>query len=220
MTDTSSSRQQGLSLQNLRISRGTSTLTEIDAHIDPGEVLSLMGPSGSGKSTLLAAITGTLDPAFTCSGLIRLDGRDITAARPEQRNIGILFQDDLLFPHLSVGANLAFGLRPTKHRAARISVALADIGLDGFDNRDPATLSGGQKARVALMRMLLSEPAALLLDEPFSGLDATLRAQMRTLVFARAREQGLPVLLVTHDLEDAQASGGKIIQMQDVHSLT
>ncbi len=219
MTDTSSSTQQGLTLQNLRISHGSSTLTEIDAHIDPGEVLSLMGPSGSGKSTLLAAITGTLDPAFTCSGLIRLDGRDITAARPEQRNIGILFQDDLLFPHMSVGANLAFGLRPTKHRAARISAALADIGLDGFDNRDPATLSGGQKARVALMRMLLSEPAALLLDEPFSGLDAALRAQMRTLVFSRAREQGLPVLLVTHDLEDAQASGGKIIQMQDVHSL-
>jgi putative thiamine transport system ATP-binding protein len=216
MTDTSGSNKQGLSLQNLRISRGTSTLIKIDAHINPGEVLSLMGPSGSGKSTLLAAITGTLDPVFTCSGLIRLDGRDITTARPEQRNIGILFQDDLLFPHLSVGANLAFGLRPSKHRAVRISAALTDIGLEGFENRDPATLSGGQKARVGLMRMLLSEPAALLLDEPFSGLDATLRAQMRTLVFARARDQGLPVLLVTHDLEDAQASGGKIIQMQDV----
>jgi len=130
--------------------------------------------------------------------------------------VGILFQDDLLFPHLSVGANLAFGLRVggTKfERQQKIAKALDEVGLSGFADRDPATLSGGQKARVALMRMLLSEPCALLLDEPFSRLDAALRVQVRELVFARAKARALPVILVTHDAEDAAAAGGEIVTL-------
>lgn len=176
-----------------------------------------MGPSGSGKSTLLAAITGALDPAFRLSGRVLLDGEDVTQQPTERRRIGILFQDELLFPHLSVGGNLAFGLTPAlrgrRARRARIDAALAEIGLEGFANRDPATLSGGQKARVALMRTLLAEPRALLLDEPFSRLDAARRGQIRELVFARARAQRLPVLLVTHDREDARAAGGGLIEL-------
>ncbi|WP_289151544.1 ATP-binding cassette domain-containing protein [uncultured Salipiger sp.] len=206
---------EGLVLERLRITQGDTEMVAMDASVAPGEILTVMGPSGSGKSTLLAALTGTLAPDFTLSGRLLLDGRDITALPPEARRTGILFQDELLFPHLSVGGNLAFGLPPgLKGRAARrarIEAALAEIGMAGFAGRDPATLSGGQKARVALMRTLLAEPRALLLDEPFSRLDAGLRGQIRTLVFERAQSQGLPVLLVTHDAADAEAAGGRVI---------
>ena len=207
----------GLRLDHLRITRRGAPLIALDATIRPGEVLSVMGPSGVGKSTLLAAIMGTLAPGFGLTGRVRLDGRDITNLPPEARRVGILYQEELLFPHLSVGGNLAFALPPALRgraaRRARVEAALAEIGLDGFAGRDPATLSGGQKARVALMRMLLAEPRALLLDEPFSRLDATLRGQIRDLVFARARGDGLPVLLVTHDAEDAAAAGGAVVDL-------
>ncbi len=208
---------EGLRLENLAITLDGQTMIALDARVAPGEVLTVMGPSGSGKSTLLAAITGALDPAFALSGRILLDGEDVTTLPTERRRIGILFQDELLFPHLSVGGNLAFGLTPLLRgraaRRARIDRALSEIGLDGFANRDPATLSGGQKARVALMRTLLAEPRALLLDEPFSRLDAARRGQIRELVFTRAKAQRLPVLLVTHDREDARAAGGGLIEL-------
>lgn len=208
---------EGLKLDQLKIMRHGAPLVAIDRVIPPGRVLTVMGPSGVGKSTLLAAITGTLTPGFACTGRIILNGRDITAVPPHSRRVGILFQDDLLFPHLSVGENLAFGLRGGGDRAARrrrIDAALAEVGLAGFADRDPATLSGGQKARVALMRMLLSDPAALLLDEAFSGLDADRRARMRKLVFDRARARGLPVLMVTHDRDDADAAGDDVIELR------
>ena len=207
---------KGLSLRDVTITKGGVPLLSVNHDIAPGEVLTVMGPSGVGKSTFLAFITGTLAPDFAASGEVWLDGHNITHAAPHQRRVGILFQDDLLFPHLSVGANLAFGLRPggsAAARKARIDKALDEVGLSGFADRDPATLSGGQKARVALMRMLLSEPCALLLDEPFSRLDAALRAQVRDMVFDRARARQLPVLMVTHDAEDAQAAGGTIMTL-------
>ncbi|WP_322890918.1 MULTISPECIES: ATP-binding cassette domain-containing protein [unclassified Yoonia] len=209
---------KGLSLRDVTILKGGLPLIRVDHEVAPGEVLTVMGPSGVGKSTLLAFITGTLPAGFTATGAVWLEGHDITHAAAHQRRVGILFQDDLLFPHLSVGANLAFGLPPGGTRAdrqARIDAALAEVGLEGFAARDPATLSGGQKARVALMRMLLSDPCALLLDEPFSRLDAALRAQVREMVFDRARSRALPVLMVTHDAEDAQAAGGDIITLGD-----
>jgi len=207
---------KGLTLANVAISNGSKPLLSISHHIAPGEVLTVMGPSGVGKSTLLAFVTGTLAPDFKATGTIKLNGADITQDPPHQRRVGILFQDDLLFPHLSVGANLTFGLPPgdTKtQRQTKIAEALAEVGLEGFEDRDPATLSGGQKARVALMRMLLSDPCALLLDEPFSRLDTALRAQVRDMVFTRAKARALPILMVTHDAEDAHASGGHIITL-------
>jgi len=207
---------KGLELRKVQITKDATPLVGLDRVIAPGEVLSIMGPSGIGKSTLLAFVTGTLPDAFKASGQVILDGHDITHAPPEKRMVGILFQDDLLFPHLSVGANLAFGLRAggsKETRRAKIAEALADVGLEGYEDRDPETLSGGQKARVALMRMLLSSPCALLLDEAFSRLDATLRKQTRTLVFSRAKSLSLPVLMVTHDREDAEAAGGPIIDL-------
>ncbi|MEO0821223.1 MAG: ATP-binding cassette domain-containing protein [Pseudomonadota bacterium] len=216
MRDDHSDRGRGLALEGLGVRLGEEQLVAVDTAIAPGEIVTVMGPSGSGKSTLLAAITGTLAPAFRLEGRIRLDGRDITALAPEARGVGILMQDDVLFPHLSVGANLAFGLsravRGRAGRRARVEAALAEAGLEGFAARDPATLSGGQRARVALMRTLLSDPRALLLDEPFSKLDTERRAQIRSFVFERARRERLPVLLVTHDPEDARAAGGRILE--------
>ncbi|SMX40493.1 ATP-binding cassette domain-containing protein [Octadecabacter ascidiaceicola] len=208
---------KSLTLQDVCILKDGVPLIEVNHTIQAGEVLTIMGPSGVGKSTLLSFITGTLPSAFLGTGQILLDSADITQKPPHARPIGILFQDDLLFPHMSVGANLAFGMPPggsKTERRAKIDAGLRDVDLEGFADRDPATLSGGQKARVALMRMLLSNPRALLLDEAFSRLDADLRTQVRDLVFKTARERELPVLMVTHDAEDANAAGGKIIELR------
>ena len=206
--------ETGLLLQDLAIRLRDHEILSLNASIAPGAVLSVMGPSGVGKSTLLAAISGTLAPEFTLSGRVVLNGEDLTYRPIEVRRIGVLFQDELLFPHLSVGANAAFGLpsriKGPKARRAAVASALAEVGLDGFIDRDPDTLSGGQKARVALVRMLLSEPRALLLDEAFSRLDMDRRAQIRSLVFDAARGRGLPVVQVTHDRADADAAGGRV----------
>lgn len=206
---------KGLTLDAVRVSLEGKSLVAIDDHLAPGEVLTVMGPSGSGKSTLLAVLIGAAPREFEISGRVLVDGDDLTCLGPRARRIGILFQDDLLFPHLSVGANLAFalpaGVRGRAARRARVEEALADAGLEGFAGGDPATLSGGQRARVALMRTLLSEPRALLLDEPFSRLDAGLRGRMRDFVFTHARRRRLPTILVTHDKDDAAAACGRII---------
>jgi putative thiamine transport system ATP-binding protein len=206
-----------LRMEGVGISLGANRLLSIDATVEPGEILTVMGPSGAGKSSLLGYISGFLDPAFTASGRVLLAGRDITALPPNERRTGLLFQDALLFPHMSVGANLLFALREEvrgrAERRAAVEAALAEAGLDGFFDRDPATLSGGQKARAALMRVLLSQPQALLLDEPFSRLDAQLRDQVRGFVFAEARQRRLPVILVTHDPQDAEAAGGRILSI-------
>ena len=207
----------GLALDNVKIRLDGKDLLTLNAHVGKGGVLTVMGPSGSGKSTLLAYIGGFLDPVFQASGTVSVDGIDLTQMPPEQRHTGILFQDPLLFPHLSVGGNLLFALsekiKGRTERRQRCEMALADIGLPDYFDRDPDTLSGGQKARVALARVLLSEPRALLLDEPFSKLDFDLRAQMRDLVFERARQLGLPVIMVTHDPSDADAAGGEIYRI-------
>lgn len=207
----------GLTLRAVRIGLGGRTLVALDTHVPPGEVLSVMGPSGSGKSSLFAFIAGFLAPAFTAEGEVLVDGRAISGLPAHERRIGLLFQDALLFPHMNVEGNLLFGLhhaiQPKAERRRRVAAALAEAGLEGMGARDPATLSGGQKARVALMRTLLSEPRALLLDEPFSKLDDSLRAQMREVVFSTARRLMLPVLLVTHDAADAEAAGGPMIRL-------
>jgi putative thiamine transport system ATP-binding protein len=208
---------EGLVLERVGLSIGDRVLVrDLDLAVAPGEIATLMGPSGCGKSSLLALVCGTLPPGFEASGRVLLDGRDLARQAPEKRRVGILFQDDLLFPHLSVGENLLFALPPVvrgrKERIARVEAALAEAGLDGMAARDPATLSGGQRARVALMRTLLAAPRALLLDEPFSRLDAELRRRIRRFVLDHARDAGLPTLLVTHDPDDADDAGGPVLR--------
>jgi len=205
---------QGLTLNGVRICLGERLLVALDSRVKRGETLTVMGPSGSGKSTLLAYLGGFLDPVFTASGNVSVDGVDLTSLAAEKRRAGILFQDPLLFPHLSVADNIAIAIpedvKGRKQRRMLAEAALEDAGLAEFGDRDPDTLSGGQKARVALQRVLMSRPRLLLLDEPFSKLDANLRDQTRQLVFDRARRAGLPVVLVTHDEDDARAAGGQV----------
>ena len=195
-----------LSVQNVTLSIEGSTLFQsINFEVAGGEIFSIMGQSGCGKSSLLSFITGTLDTTFTASGAVLLNGIDITQRPPHKRRIGTQFQDHLLFPHMTVGENLAFGLPKSfrrKERSAKVIQALQDCGMAGFENRNPATLSGGQRARISLMRSLLSEPEALLLDEPFSKLDQGLKGEFRQFVFDQIDRREIPALMVTHDSDD------------------
>lgn len=208
---------EGLRLERLAVDGPAGRVAALDAAVAAGQALTLMGPSGAGKSTLLAAVVGAPPAGFRVSGRVWVRGRDVSALPVEARRIGLLMQEAALFPHLSVAGNLAFAVpRAVRGRAARraaVEAALQEVGLAGFGPRDPATLSGGQRARAALMRALLAEPHALLLDEPFSGLDADRRAQVRAMVFARARARRLPVLLVTHDPADAEAAAGPVVTL-------
>lgn len=187
----------------------------LSAQVRAGEVLVVMGDSGSGKSSLLAWVSGTLPAGLIASGRVRLDGRELTGLPTAQRRVGLLFQDDLLFPHMSVLDNLLFAL-PAGDRSARLAqaeAALVQADLAGFGPRFPHTLSGGQRARVSVLRALLAQPGALLLDEPFSRLDAALRERFRAFVFERLRVQGVPALLVTHDRHDMPV-GAQVIHLQ------
>ncbi|HDX8346249.1 TPA: ATP-binding cassette domain-containing protein [Aeromonas dhakensis] len=208
-----------LSTTPLRLYLEENLLLSLPAlQVAPGEVLTLMGPSGCGKSSLLAALAGVL-PA---SGPLRLEGdvtlgaRRLTQLPPQARRIGMLFQDDLLFDHLTVAENLMFGMPASVegHRARREKAvaALAQVELTNQADKLPGALSGGQKARVSLLRALLAEPEALLLDEPFSRLDKPLRAAFRALVFAQIKALAIPAILVTHDEDDAP---GTIIQLTE-----
>ncbi|MCK0716252.1 ATP-binding cassette domain-containing protein [Chromohalobacter sarecensis] len=207
-----------LILDDIVIEQDQRPLLSLDTTVAPGDVVTVMGPSGVGKSTLLAFIAGFLSPAFTPRGRILLGETRLDTLPAEQRHVGLLFQDPLLFPHLDVEGNLAFGMvreGSRRQRRERIHEALTSVGLEAFAKRDPATLSGGQKARVALLRVLLSQPRAILLDEPFSKLDAERRDEIRHWVFERVRHYRLPTLMVTHDEADARAAGGRIITLGD-----
>lgn len=207
-----------LDLRNVYIglAKDAPLIADLNLTVRAGEVVTIMGPSGAGKSTLLDFIGGHLPPGFTTRGEVWLNGKNVIPLPAEARAIGVMFQEAALFPHLCVGDNLAFGLRREVKGASRrvaVETALEQAGLGGFYMRDPATLSGGQRARAALMRTLLAAPQALLLDEPFSKLDADLRAEIRHFVFEHVKAQAIPVLLVTHDAEDAAAAAGSVLTL-------
>ena len=186
--------------------------------VPAGEICLLHGPSGCGKSTLLSIISGTEDQTVAWSGDISLNGRAISVLPAHRRKVGLMYQDPLLFPHLTVGDNLAFGLAASVRGGARreaISAALSAAGLDGFAHRDPASLSGGQAARIALMRALLATPQALLLDEAFSSLDPSLRQQFGQFVAAQIKDRHIPALLVSHDATDRQFATGKVLRLDE-----
>ena len=206
-----------LQLVNLSLSLGGEILiAPFSLTVNAGEIVTLMGPSGCGKSSLLSAIAGDLAAPLVFGGDVRLEGQSVTNVPPEQRRIGRLFQDDLLFPHLTVGENLLFGMPRGKkaERNANMLSALHDIGLEGFELRPPQSLSGGQRQRVSLMRSLLAEPQCMLLDEPFNKLDMQLRSQIRSTTFELLRQRGTPTVLVTHDLADAP-QGGHVLKIEN-----
>ncbi|APW41817.1 ATP-binding cassette domain-containing protein [Rhodoferax saidenbachensis] len=182
----------------------TTLVRGLHLQIAPGTVHTLMGPSGSGKSSLLAAVCGTLPEGLRFDGEVQLEGTRIDTLPTQARRVGILFQEDLLFAHMTVGENLLFAVPagPRAARDAQVAQALADVEMTGTTHANPATLSGGQRTRIALARALLAQPHALLLDEPFSKLDAALKDRMRALVFGLVKARNIPALLVTHDVGD------------------
>ena len=207
--------QSSLEIKNCELYRQHEQLLSLNEQVKGGELLTVMGPSGSGKSSLLNWLTGTLPSGFSANGEVWLNGKNINNLPAHLRHIGVLYQDALLFSHLSVSGNIAFAMPKgnKKQRLEKIEHALEQVGLKGMANRHPDNLSGGQQARVALLRMLLSEPKAILLDEPFSKLDTQLRVDTRELVFSQIREYKLPAIMVTHDHSDAEAANGKLITL-------
>ena len=192
----------------------TQVLKDISLTIEPGEFFALLGPSGSGKSTLLRLIAGF---NFAQAGQITVDGSDITRIPPWQRNIGMVFQNYALWPHMTVEQNVAFGLEERKLPRAEITRKVQDVlalvGLADFAKRRPNQLSGGQQQRVALARTLAVEPKLLLLDEPLSNLDAKLRVQMRQELKSLQRRLGITTIFVTHDQEEALTTCDRIAVM-------
>jgi putative spermidine/putrescine transport system ATP-binding protein len=185
-----------------------------DLTLRDGEFISLLGPSGCGKTTVLRMVAGFETPT---TGQIEIDGQNVTALRPNQRKIGMMFQAYALFPNLTVAGNVGFGLKvagmPRAEAAKRVDEMLAMVGLAGFGGRYPFQLSGGQQQRVALARAIAPRPKVLLLDEPLSALDAKIRVSLRAEIRAIQRELGITTLFVTHDQEEAMAMSDRVVVM-------
>lgn len=193
-------------------------LQDINLSVAAGEIVALLGPSGSGKSTLLSIVAGLQPPL---GGSVWFDGQDITHMPPEQRRFALMFQDFALFPHLNVLDNVAFGLieqKKGKDRArAQALEMLALFGLADHARHKVWHLSGGEQQRVALARALITQPRALLLDEPFSALDADLRASLRDEFKARIQAAGMPTLLVTHEEQEARVMAARAVRLVNGH---
>jgi len=189
----------------------TEVLRNISLAIEPGEFFALLGPSGSGKSTMLRVIAGFAQPQ---SGRVLIDGRDISAVPPWKRDIGMVFQNYALWPHMTVHDNVAFGLEerklPRDAVRRKVAAALDLVGLTELAARRPSQLSGGQQQRVALARTIAIEPKVLLLDEPLSNLDAKLRVHMRAELLALQRKLGVTTIFVTHDQEEALSISDRV----------
>lgn len=185
-----------------RNQRDTIAVADLSFRVSPGEILALLGPSGCGKSSLLRAIAG-FEPL--AAGRISWDGDDLAKVPAYRRNFGLMFQDGVLFEHLSVGRNVGYGLRglPRHHRHDRVARLLSEVGLDGYQDRSVSALSGGQRQRVALARSLAPAPRLLLLDEPLSSLDRQLRNELVGMLSEALRSAGTTAVYVTHDQTEA-----------------
>ena len=205
-----------LELRNVKVYLNQTSLFHINLNVSQGEVVTIMAPSGAGKSTLLSCIVGQLPVAFSFSGSIVLNEQEITSIPTERRQIGLMFQSPLLFPHMTVAQNIAFGMSESKNERNRwIAQQLTQLGLSGFADRYPNTLSGGQQSKVALLRLLANKPKAVLLDEPFNSLDEENKAHTREWVISTLRQANIPVIMVTHDKNDAHAINSEIVLLEN-----
>jgi iron(III) transport system ATP-binding protein len=208
----------GVTIEDISLSFGaTAVLKNVDLVIEPGEFFTFLGPSGSGKSTLLRLIAG-FGP-LPSTGRVRIGDKDVTQLAPWDRNVGLVFQNYALWPHMTVRKNVAFGLEERKVAAQeirdRVDAALELVGLLDLAGRRPSQLSGGQQQRVALARTIVVEPQVLLLDEPLSNLDANLRIQMRREIRDLQRKLGLTTIFVTHDQEEANTVSDRMAVLDD-----
>jgi len=198
---------------------GHTVLDRVSLHVGANEVVALLGPSGSGKSTLLRVMAGLQDVS---SGVVRWDGSDITQEPTHRRRFGFVFQDEQLFPHRDVAANVGFGLRMAgvdrASVAARVDELLMLVGLPGFGERDVTTLSGGEAKRVALARALAPRPRLMLLDEPLTGLDAALHDRLADDLRSVLQQASLPAILVTHDPAEAARIADRVVHLGDLGS--
>ena len=206
-----------IELERLTVDYGRGPVVDgLDLTVEPGTLVALLGPSGCGKSTTLRAVAGLLQPR---SGDVRFDGTSVLHLSPERRPVAMVFQAPLLFPHMSIGDNVAFGLRMRgvgrAERRRLADEALERVRLPGVADRRPGELSGGQEQRVSLARALVLQPQVLLLDEPFSALDASLRGEVRDLVAELQRSSGVTTLFVTHDQEEATVLADQVALMLD-----
>ena len=201
-------------IDNLHINLGEFRLNGVSLSLDRGDYLSIIGPTGAGKTIFLESIVGFWRPD---QGRIILDGKEITTALPEKRHIGIVYQDYALLPHMTVYQNIAYGLK--KHKPENMDEAIrrmaGSLHIDHLLHRKPTTLSGGEQQRVALARVLIVEPALLLMDEPFSALDQQTRRRARLLLKAAIRDHATTVIHITHDLDDAWALANKLAVFKD-----
>ena len=200
---------------------GRSVLDAVSLEVSAGEVVAVFGPSGSGKSTLLRAVAGLVEVE---SGRVVIDGVDVTGVPTHRRRVGMVFQDEQLFPHRDVAGNVAFGLEMARverrERESRVEELLSTVGLDGFGDRDVSTLSGGEAKRVALARSLAPRPAVLLADEPLTGLDADLHDRLAVEVGAVLRELGTTTLWVTHDRAEAALVADRSVSLADLSGVS
>ena len=210
-----------LSIRGLNVSLSDNhILKDIDLDIESGEFVSVLGNSGCGKTTLIKSIAGLVDVS---SGSISIDEKDISSLSPEKRKTVIVFQDLRLFPHMNVEQNIAFSMKlqkkDKKYIEERVKILLEQVRLSGFEKRKISQLSGGQMQRIALARALGADPELLLLDEPFSGLDESLRKDMGNLVKRLHKENKITTIMITHDKEEAMKFSDKIALMKEGHIL-
>jgi len=208
---------EDLSIHDLSVAYdGPPVLHDVSLEVAAGEMVALLGPSGCGKTTLLRTIAGL---EHQVAGTVRLGERTLgdghSFVPPEKRRIGMVFQDGALFPHLDVGQNVAYGLPRSERRSSRVTETLELVGLRGLEDRRPGSLSGGQQQRVALARALAPRPGVLLLDEPFSSLDTSLRVQVRSEIHHLLLELGVTTVFVTHDQEEAFVLGDRVAVLNE-----